>query len=411
MIAKKGSSRPVAIKANVLNKIVREASNVHSYVIIPPPRVKDGSGKTNDDDNDIDPETHPRFRIYAKEANRKPTVMSFGHRPRSASRVFHPATMRIKLKHGEIAHSNNVSKDATGFGLPVAILSQVIKAPHISKELMETATESPKIDPYNLFGAPSSPLIEHQQHRDNDSITEATWVSNNESSLSRSLTLTGRNKGKKKNKKLEPLHDQPWNEGFHNIIKSNKELVTEKTVGRKKEPLTLLERMHRYESMSVEDGTSLFCVEKQINDIEEIKGNTIKPKKPEKGSPVYFDPRNTSLQTIKDNRVQLEAEIDEKRRSKLYQDALSTVPLVAYNPINELKNMNKKSGTFVSEVFNSDIDWSNESNWPKYDDVFLSVIENAKQGERAPLVVYIMNSSKRYDINTNWPTTEEFQSA
>ena len=78
MIAKKGSSRPIAVKANVLNKIVREASNVHSYVIIPPPKAKDSNGKNGDDENGIDPETHPKFRIYAKEANRKPTVMSFG---------------------------------------------------------------------------------------------------------------------------------------------------------------------------------------------------------------------------------------------------------------------------------------------------------------------------------------------
>ena len=31
--------------------------------------------------------------------------MNFGHRPRSANRTFHPATMKIKLDHGEIARA------------------------------------------------------------------------------------------------------------------------------------------------------------------------------------------------------------------------------------------------------------------------------------------------------------------
>jgi hypothetical protein len=315
--------------------------------------------------------------------------------------------MRIKLKHGEIAHSNSVAKDATGFGLPVAILSQVIKAPHIPKDLLDTVEATPK-DPFNLFGEPS--LSPTTQQRENDIFTEASWVSNidNESSLSQSLQLT-RHSRRKKNKKLEPLHDKPWNEGFHNIIKSNKELVSEKTVGRKKEPLTLLERMHRYESMSVEEGISLFCVEKQINDIEQIKGNPILPKKPGKGSPVYFDPRNSQLQVIKDNRVVQEQENVEKIKQKLYQDALATIPMCTYNPINKLKEMSPTR--FVSDLFTNDIDWSQPLNWPQGDE-FQRAIKTAKQGDSNPLIVSIMNShAKRYDINSDWPTTEEFQAA
>lgn len=37
----KGASRPVAVKANVLNKIVREASGIHTYAIVPPVRRKE----------------------------------------------------------------------------------------------------------------------------------------------------------------------------------------------------------------------------------------------------------------------------------------------------------------------------------------------------------------------------------
>ena len=40
IIAKQGASRDVGIKAKVVNKIVREASGKHSYVIVPPPRKK-----------------------------------------------------------------------------------------------------------------------------------------------------------------------------------------------------------------------------------------------------------------------------------------------------------------------------------------------------------------------------------
>jgi hypothetical protein len=121
-----GASRPVAVKANVLNKIVRESSGVHNYTIIAPPRVH-GDKKEKEK---LDPETNPRVRAYAKEAKMKPVIVSFGHRPRSASRTFHPATMRFRLKHSEIAHGgDNINK--TGFGLPVAVLAQVLRAPKI----------------------------------------------------------------------------------------------------------------------------------------------------------------------------------------------------------------------------------------------------------------------------------------
>ena len=121
-----GSSRPEAVKANVLNKIVREASGIHNYTIVAPIRTVDKKpviGK-------LEPETNPRVRPYAKEAKMKPVLCSFGHRPRSASRTFHPATMKFRLKHGEIARGgDNVNK--TGFGLPVSVLSQVLHAPKL----------------------------------------------------------------------------------------------------------------------------------------------------------------------------------------------------------------------------------------------------------------------------------------
>ncbi len=126
IIAKKGASRAVAVKANVLNKIVREASGIHNYTIVAPPR---GASSLQEQTTEIlDPETNPRVKSYATEAKQKPVLCSFGHRPSSASRTFHPATMKFRLKHGEIAADTN----KTGFGLPVAVLKQILYAPKIS---------------------------------------------------------------------------------------------------------------------------------------------------------------------------------------------------------------------------------------------------------------------------------------
>jgi len=143
--AKKGVSRPEAIKANVLNKIVREASGIHTYAIIPPPREKmDGEKKSFD--IDPDPETNPAMRPYAMEAKMKPVLCSFGHRPRSASRTFHPATMKFRLKHGEIA--SNLDSNKTGVGLPVATLAKVLKAPKIlsTEDMLDESKVSTEFD-------------------------------------------------------------------------------------------------------------------------------------------------------------------------------------------------------------------------------------------------------------------------
>ena len=125
IIAKQGNSRDVGIKAKVLNKIVREASGMHSYVIVPPPRLKGEVVEV-----DPDPETNPFVKLYAKETKKKPLIVSFGHRPRSASRVFNPGTMRLRMKHNEMARAPAEGKFE--FGLPAGILGKLLKAPHIN---------------------------------------------------------------------------------------------------------------------------------------------------------------------------------------------------------------------------------------------------------------------------------------
>lgn len=158
IIAKQGASRDVGIKAKVLNKIVREASGKHAYVIVPPPRKKDEVIEL-----DPDPETNPFVALYAKETKKKPVIVSFGHRPRSASRVFNPGTMRVKMKHDEIAKAPS-DHNKFQFGLPVGILGKILKAPHINnpnsladedvsqQESLESAHELD--DPHDLFSLP-----------------------------------------------------------------------------------------------------------------------------------------------------------------------------------------------------------------------------------------------------------------
>jgi hypothetical protein len=136
--AKKGAARSVAMKANVLNKIVRESSGIHNYTIVPPPRTKNTKSGSTDEGGEeelLDPETNPYVKPYAKEAKSKPIICSFGHRPRSASRTFHPATMKFRLKHGEILPTTDSKK--TNVGLPVAVLAKVLHAPHISDNPFE----------------------------------------------------------------------------------------------------------------------------------------------------------------------------------------------------------------------------------------------------------------------------------
>ena len=71
----------------MLNKIVRDASGVHTYALIPP--INDSTISANQNQS-IDPETNPVMKPYRDQINRKPIMASFGHRPRSASRTFHP---------------------------------------------------------------------------------------------------------------------------------------------------------------------------------------------------------------------------------------------------------------------------------------------------------------------------------
>lgn len=229
--AKKGNSRAVAVKANVLNKIVREASGVYNYAIVAPPR-----SITNEKIKpDPDPETNPLMRPYAMAAYSKPKMCSYGHRPGSASRVFNPSTMKIRLRHGEIVATGNPNK--IGIGLPVAVLQKLLYAPRIPKpgeEFDETESKANSKahtaisndmnddDPYNLFSMESTseyPLQTEESRVTGGTVTEKdSWVSRNESRMSNESPRdeqtdsfsTKRKKSKKKPQKLAPVRTNKY---------------------------------------------------------------------------------------------------------------------------------------------------------------------------------------------------------
>ena len=76
-----GGFRDVGIKAKVVNKIVREASGMHSYVIVPPPRKK---GEVIELDL-IQRRILCGAICQGDEEEARDCI--FGHRPRSASRA------------------------------------------------------------------------------------------------------------------------------------------------------------------------------------------------------------------------------------------------------------------------------------------------------------------------------------
>lgn len=165
IIAKKGNTRDVTIKAKAVNKIVREASGVHSYVIVPPPKMPGDVIEP-----DPDPETNPLVALYAKETKKKPVIVSYGHRPRSASRVFNPGTMRIKMKHDEVAKAPK-DHNKFDFGLPVGVLGKILRAPSIKapgstvddddshaqglrSDTIDDQESAHQYDPHDLFSLP-----------------------------------------------------------------------------------------------------------------------------------------------------------------------------------------------------------------------------------------------------------------
>lgn len=125
---------------------------MHTYALVPP-LVKKGKRTKQV----VDPDTHPMMKPYRDESTRNPVMCSFGHRPKSASRTFHPSTMNFRLRHEEVAAV--AGKGQNGFGLQPAVLSKLLHAPPLNSQQgggdgdSQASTRPPSgwEDPHNLF--------------------------------------------------------------------------------------------------------------------------------------------------------------------------------------------------------------------------------------------------------------------
>lgn len=391
--AHKGLTRSVAMKANVVNKIVREASGIHNFTIVAPPKaVTNPDGKKEKEI--LQAETNPRVKAYANESKSKPVLVSFGHRPRSASRTFHPSTMKFRLKQGEVLPSST----STGrIGLPVSVLEKVLHAPPITKldDLISTPNEiltpnkedsqssvfeganledstvrSPKNFDYDslfftkeqqqqmlynlerhesVYGGKKLKSLRKPVHKptklkplqQSSSLQESnddTWItshSNPNIKIAKStLSL------------LPPIShdDRPgWDEAFHRIIlPSNHVFEMRKSGINMKSDVPLSKLLHRFSHYAIaENQLHPFCTEKQQLDIQERSGQLAKvpPSVPVKGQPLYYDPWDVHVAEINRYHKEMEKQKNEKLRAKEYQDILKTIPKVNYYPTSKLKEI------------------------------------------------------------------------
>ena len=87
------------LKSLLLTKIVRNALGDNTYY------YPNETNKTKSNKKNVNPYMYPSIKIYEKECRSKEIAVSFGHRKHSASRLFHPATMKVHLKHSECVDS------------------------------------------------------------------------------------------------------------------------------------------------------------------------------------------------------------------------------------------------------------------------------------------------------------------
>lgn len=404
---KQGATRDIAMKAKVLNKIIREESGQHTYTLVPPP-VKDhieGSAKA-----EIDPFTHPMFRPYAVESKQKPTIVSFGHRPSSASRVFNPATMKFRLRHGSVAKQEKPSH-ASGFGIPIAVLSKVLQAPHLARpgednvfsddnsdsgeEHRRGTLSGTTSDPNNLFpsedemsslfelgfgrststSAPSLSTIPQKgrhhstagggySHSAGSSPTKAISATVKSSPSVHSIhygesSSAVNSPNMKKSTTRSPTKsaaaaaavDRPeWNEFCTSVhLKACGKYALRSNVMTGKDDLSISDRLTRFQNRSVAQAQqNPWCADKQINDkLVTSTGKPIRTKVPE---PI-FDDEGVPVDRTKPRIVRLQKAFGkdeqhraEKHRTNAFSQIAHSIPDVNYNPLTALQLMKSPEG-------------------------------------------------------------------
>ena len=352
---------PAGLKAKVLNKFVREASGAHNYALVPPITKKKRSKKHGEPTSPLDPDKNPYVDVYRKESSSKPVVMTFGHRPGSASRVFHPGTMKIRLRPGEIVPKGPVGK--SGFGLTVVQLAQVLQAPKIPRPGEEFLEDS-KVDeyaqistvnsessmtegipmppmspsdfrlPYSGPGASSDTLRSQSGglNCSSSKVESADW--GNMSHMSNS-TVSRKNKAKLKKISTVYNHQVQWDESFHQIKRNPNEKFLLRASGLNEvKEMSLEERLKRFNrNASTIEASSGMCIEKRLLDLELQKPQPLPVGKQKKSSESLSDPRTDAIvrELEKQYHKQLVAK-EFKERELRYKDALKTIPNVNYYP-------------------------------------------------------------------------------
>jgi len=130
----------------------------------------------------------------------------------------------------------------------------------------------------------------------------------------------------------------PWDEA-HNVISPmsrQREIYALKANYMNDQQLNLAERLARYNQKALADEKTAFCSGKQELDMEVLRGKPPseiqKMASPVKGQPVFFDPLNSQLYTVKQRRKELDSENEIKWKGQDFQMSIAEIPKVAYHP-------------------------------------------------------------------------------
>mmetsp|Transcript_17146 Transcript_17146/g.28659 ORF Transcript_17146/g.28659 Transcript_17146/m.28659 type:complete len:869 (+) Transcript_17146:111-2717(+) len=360
---KRADPSALKTKAKVINKIVREVSGVHTYALIPPIEKRDKKVK-----EEVDPDTHPLMKPYRDESTRNPVMCSFGHRPRSASRTFHPSTMKVRLRHEEVAAAGEPGQGS--FGLQPAVLAKLLHAPKLTydpdadSKSRGSAPPSGWEDPHNLFlsedelfdkTADSTSLSEQSGHLGHGGGLEhsKSWNAASFSELGDEFNGTvsfaknssRRSKKSIKKKKDNKLDSSGWNNHFHVIERSaNENFELRKSGIAELKLMPLKERLTRFATIAVrESRPDPFCAEKKHTDALLLSGKDAPPREvfDLKANPYYDAEVNEDVRII-----QLNHEIDsEKKRKELalkrHKADLKSIPKCTYHPDLSVLNMHE----------------------------------------------------------------------
>ena len=336
--ARNGNQRDIDLKVRILNKIVREASGIHTYTLVPPPKKK---GEIVEPD--VDPETNPQVKSYTKETKKKPKIISYGHRPSSASKTFNPGTMKFRMKHDELAKA---PKDGVfEFGMPAGVLAKVLRASPLRNELeMEESTtnvNTTNVNNNSFRNRKEREEVNNFQILNDDDIspTKGSIGGGGDDKSYRSFGSSQISSGINDMDKYYSDLTAGWNSAHHIIPPADRQaqLYKLKTNHMRSNELTLKERLLRFKQKSVSDDVQTLSLPPKKS-LASLKSSLS-----EFGIDPISDPLNVQLQHVKLMGKRNEAAKEKRIKAKIFQHSIRAIPKVAYHPatMNELLQDNR----------------------------------------------------------------------